>query len=51
MKHQQQWDGNFNLEAAPSSTPPITQSQRFVGKVKVSQFADAAFEDDFFNFI
>lgn len=47
QQQQQQRDGNFELEAAPSSTPPITQKLRFDDNVKVSQFDDAAFEDDF----
>ncbi|XP_070064824.1 protein disabled [Drosophila virilis] len=47
LQQQQQRESNFELEAAPSSTPPITQKLRFDDNVKVSQFDDAAFEDDF----
>ncbi|XP_017861608.1 PREDICTED: protein disabled [Drosophila arizonae] len=38
---------NFDMEAPASQTPPITQKLRFDDNVKVSQFDDAAFEDDF----
>lgn len=38
---------NFDMEAPSSQTPPITQKLRFDDNVKVSQFDDAAFEDDF----
>ncbi|XP_026833284.1 protein disabled isoform X5 [Drosophila erecta] len=37
----------FEMETPPTSTPPITQKLRFDDNVKVSQFDDAAFEDDF----
>ncbi|XP_020807528.1 protein disabled isoform X5 [Drosophila serrata] len=37
----------FEAETPPTSTPPITQKLRFDDNVKVSQFDDAAFEDDF----
>ncbi|XP_016966011.1 protein disabled isoform X3 [Drosophila biarmipes] len=37
----------FELDTPPTSTPPITQKLRFDDNVKVSQFDDAAFEDDF----
>jgi len=43
----QQRDNNFDMETPPTSTPPITQKLRFDDNVKVSQFDDAAFEDDF----
>ncbi|XP_060652895.1 protein disabled [Drosophila nasuta] len=46
LQQQQQRD-NFELETPPTSTPPITQKLRFDDNVKVSQFDDAAFEDDF----
>ncbi|XP_034136249.1 protein disabled-like isoform X3 [Drosophila guanche] len=38
---------HFDMEAQPTSTPPITQKLRFDDNVKISQFDDAAFEDDF----
>ncbi|XP_032598970.1 protein disabled [Drosophila grimshawi] len=47
QQQQQQRDGNFEVETPPASTPPITQKLRFDDNVKVSQFDDAAFEDDF----
>ncbi|XP_043070086.1 protein disabled isoform X3 [Drosophila bipectinata] len=37
----------FEADTPPTSTPPITQKLRFDDNVKVSQFDDAAFEDDF----
>jgi len=37
----------FEMDTPPTSTPPITQKLRFDDNVKVSQFDDAAFEDDF----
>ncbi|KAM8710021.1 hypothetical protein ACLKA7_016767 [Drosophila subpalustris] len=47
QQQQQQRDNNFEMETPPTSTPPITQKLRFDDNVKVSQFDDAAFEDDF----
>ncbi|BFF98947.1 protein disabled [Drosophila madeirensis] len=38
---------HFDMEAPPTATPPITQKLRFDDNVKISQFDDAAFEDDF----
>lgn len=38
---------HFEADTPPTSTPPITQKLRFDDNVKVSQFDDAAFEDDF----
>ncbi|XP_041452185.1 protein disabled isoform X3 [Drosophila obscura] len=38
---------HFEMDPLPTSTPPITQKLRFDDNVKISQFDDAAFEDDF----
>ncbi|KAH8415624.1 hypothetical protein KR222_006793 [Zaprionus bogoriensis] len=47
QQHQHHRDNNFDMETPRTSTPPITQKLRFDDNVKVSQFDDAAFEDDF----
>ncbi|XP_033238078.1 protein disabled isoform X2 [Drosophila pseudoobscura] len=38
---------HFEMDPPATSTPPITQKLRFDDNVKISQFDDAAFEDDF----
>ncbi|XP_030386443.1 protein disabled [Scaptodrosophila lebanonensis] len=47
QQQQQQQPPSFDMETPQTSTPPITQKLRFDDNVKVSQFDDAAFEDDF----